>query len=245
MSVITTNAMQPNAAMLVIGDEILSGRTQDTNTQVIATKLTEVGINLAEVRVVSDSNEHIVSAVNTLRTAYDYVFTCGGIGPTHDDITADAIAHAFGVGISVREDAKQILSTNYVDGEASLNEARLRMARIPEGAFLIDNPISKAPGFYLENVYVMAGVPSIFKAMLETLLPTLSGGSPLLSISVKFLRPESEIAKSLEFIAANFSGGSIGSYPFNIDGIHGTNVVARHFDKVSLKAVEHELKKLN
>ncbi len=244
MSVSNANITRPDAAMLVIGDEILSGRTQDINTQFIATKLTELGICLAEVRVVPDLEEHIVSALNTLRDTYDYVFTCGGIGPTHDDITADAIANAFGVGISIREDAKQILSTNYAEGEAALNEARLRMARIPDGALLIHNPISKAPGFYLENVYVMAGVPSIFKVMVESILPTLKGGPPLLSISVKFSKPESEIAKSLEAIANNFSGGSIGSYPFSKDGIPGTNVVARHFDQAILNAVEYELKKL-
>ena len=211
MSLINANIVQPTAAMLVIGDEILSGRTQDTNTQFIAAKLTDIGINLVEVRVVSDLKEHIVSAVNSLRDRYNYVFTCGGIGPTHDDITADAIASAFGVGIDVREDAKRILGTNYSEGEAALNEARLRMARIPDTALLIHNPISKAPGFYLENVYVMAGVPSIFKAMVASVIPTLNVGPPLLSVSVKFLRPESEIAKSLEVIAANFSGGSIGS----------------------------------
>ena len=244
MSLVNENMMRPTAAMLVIGDEILSGRTQDTNTQFIANKLTEVGINLSEVRVVSDSQEHIISSLNTLRITYNYVFTCGGIGPTHDDITADAVAKAFGVGISVREDAKQILSTNYTEGEAALNEARLRMARIPDGALLIDNPISKAPGFNLENVYVMAGVPSIFKVMVENVVSTLEGGPPLLSISVKFVRPESEIAKSLEIIATSFSGGSIGSYPFNEDGIQGTIVVARHFDIASLKAAESELKKL-
>ena len=235
---------QPSAAMLVIGDEILSGRTQDTNTQLIAQKLTEVGINLLEVRVVSDRMDDIIFAVNSLRRKYNYVFTSGGIGPTHDDITADAIAEAFNVEISIREDARLILSTNYPDGEKSLNNARLRMARIPDGALLIDNPISKAPGFSLENVYVMAGVPSIFKVMVESVIPTLVGGPPLLSISVKFLKPESEISERIEHIASNFSGGSIGSYPFNIEGLHGTNVVARHFNKKSLTDVEKKLKKI-
>ena len=239
-----TNTKLPNAAMLVIGDEILSGRTQDCNTQVIASKLTEVGIHLAEVRVVSDSSSEIVSAVNTLRSIYTYLFTSGGIGPTHDDITADAIAQAFEVGISVREDAKLILGSNYKDGEKSLNEARLRMARIPDGAILIDNPISKAPGFSLQNVYVMAGVPSIFKAMVDSIIPTLVGGPPLLSISIKFLRPESEIAKDLGVIASCFSSASIGSYPFSMDGVHGTNVVVRHCDLKILRAIEKKLERI-
>ena len=244
MSTASANVIQPNAAMLVIGDEILSGRTQDTNTQFIASKLTGVGINLAEVRVVSDSKDDIVAAVNSLRMNHTYVFTSGGIGPTHDDITADAIAHAFKVGLSVREDAKRLLSTNYSDGESSLNEARLKMAAVPDGAVLIDNPISKAPGFFLENVYVMAGVPSIFEVMVESLLPSLVGGTPLLSVSVKFLKPESEIAKKLEILAVNFPDGSIGSYPFNFEGNHGTNVVARYRDKATLKVVEDKLKKM-
>ncbi len=239
------NKIQPTAAMLVIGDEILSGRTQDTNTQFIAKRLTEAGIHLSEVRVVLDVEKDIMLAINNLRLSYTYVFTSGGIGPTHDDITADAVAKAFKVGINVREDAKRILSTNYKDGEKSLNESRLRMARIPNGALLIDNPISKAPGFSLGNVYVMAGVPSIFKVMVESALQGLVGGPPLLSISVKVLRPESEIAKRLEDIAHNFSGGSIGSYPFNVDGVHGTNVVARHFDEKSLVEIEKKLKEIS
>ena len=234
----------PTAAMLVIGDEILSGRTQDTNTQFIATKLTEVGINLIEVRIVSDSAVQIVSAVNDLRAQYDYLFTSGGIGPTHDDVTADAIADAFKVGISVRDDAKKILSSNYIDGEKALNDARLRMARIPDGALLIDNPISKAPGFSLRNVYVMAGVPLIFRAMVESIIPTLKGGPPLLSVSVRLLQPESEIAKDLEAIASDFFGGSIGSYPFNSDGAHGTNIVARHYDPKVLQVVKRKLNKI-
>ena len=240
----TANIQQPTAAMLVIGDEILSGRTQDTNTQFLARKLTAVGISLTEVRIVPDYHDVILSAVNSLRFKYNYVFTSGGIGPTHDDITADAIAAAFEVSIDVREDARRILSSNYSDGEKALNDARLRMARIPEGASLIDNPVSKAPGFNLDNVYVMAGVPEIFQVMVASIIPSLTGGPPLLAISVKLFRPESEIAKSLESIAANFSGGSIGSYPFNYQGAHGTNVVARHFDEEILKAIEDQLKEL-
>ena len=241
MSLVYDVLAQPSAAIVIIGDEILSGRTQDTNSNFLAKKLTELGINLSEVRTVPDLTEEIVFAVNNLRSKYTYVFTSGGIGPTHDDITADAIALAFKVGISIDDDAKRILSSNYSDGEKSLNEARLRMARIPDGASLIDNPISKAPGFSIDNVYVLAGVPTIFKAMVDSIIPGLVGGSPLLSVSVKFFKSEGEIAKNLERIANKYSDVSIGSYPFSEKGIYGTNVVARHFNKDILQTVENEL----
>lgn len=236
--------VQPSAAILIIGDEILSGRTQDTNSNFLAKQLTEVGINLSEVRVIPDLEEEIVFAINNLRFKYKYVFTSGGIGPTHDDITADAISKAFEVGISVNEDAKRMLISNYSDGEKSLNLARLKMARIPHGASLIHNPISKAPGFFLNNVYVMAGVPSIFKVMVESVIPTLTGGAPLFSVAVKFLKSEGYIAQDLENIASKYSDVSIGSYPFSENGIYGTNVVARHFDKNILETVKHELEQL-
>ena len=171
----------PTAAMLTIGDEILSGRTRDANLPHLAEALAARGIALREARVVPDVADEIVAAVNALRARYDHVFTSGGIGPTHDDITADAIAAAFGVPIGVREDARAILATNYANPEVELNEARLRMARIPDGATLIDNPVSKAPGFSLGNVHVMAGVPAVFQAMVAGLLPGLTGGRPLLS----------------------------------------------------------------
>jgi len=244
MSLVDTAISQPTAAILIIGDEILSGRTQDTNGNFLAKKLSELGVNLSEVRVVPDLAQEIVLAINDLRIKYTYVFTSGGIGPTHDDITADAVARAFNVRISINEDAKRILSSNYGDGEKSLNEARLRMARIPHGASLIENPISKAPGFVLNNVYVMAGVPSIFKAMVGSIIPTLVCGSPLLSISVKFFKSEGDIAKKLEEIATKFSDVSVGSYPFSEAGVYGTNVVARHINKDILKAIQNELEQL-
>ena len=234
-----------NAAILIIGNEILSGRTQDKNIIFLTNWLnTKCGISVNEARIIPDIEKTIMKNILILSKKFNYVFTTGGIGPTHDDITADAIAHAFKVGLSVREDAKRLLSTNYSDGESSLNEARLKMATVPDGAVLIDNPISKAPGFFLENVYVMAGVPSIFEVMVESLLPSLVGGTPLLSVSVKFLKPESEIAKKLEILAVDFPDGSIGSYPFNFEGNHGTNVVARYRDKEMLKVVEEKLKKM-
>lgn len=220
----------PTAAMITIGDEILSGRTRDGNMPHLAAAMNEKGISLRETRVVPDVAEEIIAAVNALRTRYDHVFTSGGIGPTHDDITADCIAAAFGVGIDVREDARAILATNYTNPEVDLNPARLRMARIPDGAVLIENPISKAPGFSMDNVHVMAGVPSVFQAMLASILPGLVGGEPLISASVRLMIREGDIAGPLADIAANHPDVSIGSYPFNRDGAHGSNIVLRSHD---------------
>jgi molybdenum cofactor synthesis domain-containing protein len=194
----------PTAAMLVIGDEILSGRTRDANMFYLAVELTQHGITLAEVRVVADDTPAIVAAVNALRKGYDHVFTSGGIGPTHDDITADAIALAFGVEITIRDDARALLQAHYDRAGLEFNAARQRMARIPSGAVLIDNPISTAPGFSLGNVHVMAGVPNIFQAMLASLLPTLTGGEPLLSQSLRVNRGEGDIATPFAALAAEF-----------------------------------------
>ena len=224
----------PTAAMLTIGDEILSGRTRDANMPHLALKLGEMGISLREARVVPDVAEEIVAAVNALRARYDHVFTSGGIGPTHDDITADCIAAAYGVGIDVREDARAILATNYANPDVDLNDARLRMARIPDGAELIDNPVSKAPGFSIGNVHVMAGVPAIFEAMVAGLLPKLTGGRPLLSATVQVLRGEGLIAGPLGALAAAHPDVSIGCYPFSRDGVFGANIVARSEDPKAL-----------
>jgi molybdenum cofactor synthesis domain-containing protein len=221
----------PTAAMLVIGDEILSGRTQDANTHHLAQELTKAGIDLREVRVVPDVQSEIVDAVNALRRKYTHVFTSGGIGPTHDDITADSIAAAFGVPIGVRADARDLLASNYAGGMAEMTEARLRMARIPEGAELIVNAISKAPGFSMENVHVMAGVPAIFVVMLEVLLPGLTHGQPVLSRTIRLDAPESQVADTLADIARAFPALSIGSYPFSMYGKYGTNIVVRGTDK--------------
>lgn len=221
----------PTAAMLVIGDEILSGRTQDANTHHLAQELTKAGIDLREVRVVPDVQSEIVEAVNTLRAKYTHVFTSGGIGPTHDDITADSIAAAFGVSIGIRADARDLLASNYAGGEADLTEARLRMARIPEGAKLIVNAISKAPGFSMENVHVMAGVPAIFVVMLEALLPSLTHGQPVVSRTIRLDVPESQVAEALANIANDFADLSIGSYPFSMYGKYGTNIVVRGIDE--------------
>lgn len=220
----------PTAAMLVIGDEILSGRTRDANMHYLAGELTGRGIVLKEVRIVSDDRATIIEAVNALRSQYTHVITSGGIGPTHDDITAEAIAAAFGMGIDVRADARAILAAYYDATGTELNEARLRMARIPEGATLIENPITAAPGFSLENVHVMAGVPKIFQAMVASVLPTLTGGAPLLSQSIRVCRGEGEIAAPLSALAGEFPDLSFGSYPFQRDGVFGANLVVRGTD---------------
>jgi molybdenum cofactor synthesis domain-containing protein len=231
----------PTAAMLVIGDEILSGRTRDANMHHLAGELTRVGIDLCEVRVVGDTRAAIVAAVKALSEAYDHVFTSGGIGPTHDDITADSVAAAFGVPIDVREDARAILQDHYDRSGTELNAARLRMARIPDGARLIENPVSAAPGFIIGNVHVMAGVPRIFNAMVESVLPQLTGGAPVQSQSLRIDRAEGEIAGPLSRIAEAYPELSIGSYPFHYDGRHGANVVIRGSDPAQIAAAMSKL----
>lgn len=231
----------PTAAMLVIGDEILSGRTRDSNMHHLAGQLTEIGVDLCEVRMIADEREAIISAVQALSGAYEHVFTSGGIGPTHDDITADCIAAAFSRSIDVREDAREILAEHYAKSGTELNEARLRMARIPYGATLIDNPVSAAPGFQVGNVYVMAGVPSVFHAMVATVLPTLTGGAPLISKTLRVERGEGDIAGPLGELAKAFPELSMGSYPYQKDGKYGANLVIRGQD---VDQVEHALKQL-
>ena len=234
----------PTAAMLVIGDEILSGRTRDANLHHLAGELTRHGIRLMEARVVADMAADITAAVRALSERWDHVFTSGGIGPTHDDITADAVAAAFGVPIDVRADARALLEAHYARTGLELNAARLRMARIPEGARLIDNPVSAAPGFTLGNVHVMAGVPSIFEAMVASVLPTLAGGAPLLSQSLRILRGEGEIAGPLGDLAAEFPDLSFGSYPFQHHGAMGAQVVVRGSDGARIDAAIVRLRAL-
>lgn len=225
----------PTAAMLVIGDEILSGRTRDANTHHLAGRLTETGIDLREARTVADEEDAIVAAVRALSDAHDQVFTSGGIGPTHDDITADCVARAMNARIGVREDARALLQAHYDRNGIVLNEARLRMARIPEGATLIENPVSAAPGFTIGNVHVLAGIPQIFNAMLEGLLPRLTGGAPLQSRSLRVERGEGDIASPLRALAETYPDLSIGSYPFNQNGVFGSNVVLRGPDAARLE----------
>ena len=234
----------PTAAMLVIGDEILSGRTRDANMHYLAGELTKTGIDLKEVRIVSDTAADIVAATRELAQRYDHLFTSGGIGPTHDDITADCIAEAFDAAIDVRADAKALLAAHYQRQGLELNAARLRMARIPNGAKLIDNPVSVAPGFTLGNVHVMAGVPAVFKAMVASVLPQLTGGAPLLSETLRIERGEGDVAQPLGAVAELYPELSIGSYPFQKDGIYGTNIVLRGTDPNQLEAAKKKLQQM-
>lgn len=231
----------PTAAMLVIGDEILSGRTRDANMYHLAGELTKAGITLAEVRVVSDDGPAIIAAIKSLSAMYDTVFTSGGIGPTHDDITADCVAAAFDTTIDIRDDARALLAAHYVETGRELNTARLRMARIPAGATLIENPVSIAPGFTIENIHVMAGVPSVFCAMVASVLPSLTGGKPLMSQTVRIERGEGDIAGPLADLAAQYGDLSIGSYPFSQSGVYGANIVIRGHDsgqiEIAIKAL--------
>ncbi len=231
----------PTAAMLVIGDEILSGRTRDANMHHLAQELTKVGIDLKEVRIVSDDSVAIVNALNALRGGYDHVITSGGIGPTHDDITADCVAQAFGVAIDVRDDAKALLQAFYDSRGIAFNDARKRMARIPDGATLIENPVSVAPGFSIGNVHVMAGVPSVFQAMVASVIPTLTGGAPVLSQTLRIDRGEGDIAGPLGQIAGAFPDLSFGSYPFQQNGAYGSNVVVRGTDGTRIDAAMAQL----
>ncbi|MFM5954739.1 MAG: competence/damage-inducible protein A [Novosphingobium sp.] len=223
------------AALLVIGDEILSGRTQDKNVAQVAAWLNVQGIRLSEVRVVADDTAAIVAAVNALRDANDYLFTTGGIGPTHDDITVDAVAAALGVSVVIHPDARAILERYYAT-RGGLNEARLRMARVPDGAELIPNRMSGAPGIRIGNVFLMAGVPSITAGMLDALTGTLEGGLPVLSQTIGSWVQESEVADLLRETEQAHEGCAIGSYPFFREGKVGANFVVRSVDEGLLEA---------
>lgn len=228
------------AAVLIIGNEILSGRTQDVNTAWIAVKLAERGIKLLEVRVVPDISEDIIFAVSELRKKAHYVFTTGGIGPTHDDITSETMAKAFGVAHVLNEDARQALLSHY-GSDLELTPARLRMAHIPQGAKLIANPVSGAPGFCIENVYVMAGVPVIMRAMLDGLLPELLSGNPILSNTVTCDLQESVIAKALEDIQNKYPMVEIGSYPHFRAGNMGLSLVLKSSENDPLHEATSEV----
>lgn len=227
------------AAVLLIGDEILSGRTVDQNLTYMATWLGEHGIHVKEARVVADDEEAIIDAVNTLRQRYSYVFTTGGIGPTHDDITAEAIAKAFEVPITIDPEARAILQSRYADQD--LNESRLRMARIPDGATLIENPISKAPGFQLDNVFVMAGIPLIMQAMLESVRDRLVGGPVMQSKTVAAALAEGDLAAPLGALQDRFPHVAIGSYPYYRQNAFGAMLVLRSTDEDALQSAYEEL----
>lgn len=232
------------AALIIIGNEILSGRTHDANLPFIATGLNEVGIRLAEVRVIPDVKSVIIDTVNVMREAHDYVFTTGGIGPTHDDITADAVAAAFGVALERNAEALQRLVAHYANTKIELNEARMKMAEIPVGGSLIDNPVSGAPGFRIENVFVMAGVPRIMQAMFDSFKHTLVGGAPMLSSTVVAPIGEGTLAAGLGSIQEAHPEVEIGSYPFYGGGKFGTALVSRGRDAAELDQVADEIRAL-
>jgi len=227
------------AAVLIIGNEILSGRTKDVNLGYLAGELTKLGIRLREARVVADVEADIVAAVNECRTRYDYVFTTGGIGPTHDDITAGSVARAFGLPLVLDDRARAALARNYPPG--GLNEARLRMAHVPQGAELIENPVSAAPGFRIGNVFVMAGVPSIMRAMFEGLRHGLAGGRPMLSRTISAFLGEGIIAAGLGQLQQVYGDLDIGSYPFFRQGQFGASFVLRGTEQARIDAAAKQL----
>lgn len=228
------------ACVLLIGDEILSGRTRDTNLAYIAKHLNQIGIQVREARVVPDIEAEIVSVVNEVRGRYDYVFTTGGIGPTHDDITADSVARAFGVGIDYHPDALATLDAHYKTTGGEFTAARRRMARIPLGASLIDNPLSKAPGFQIGNVFVMAGVPMVMQVMLDSLTDRLEGGATMQSRTVSGQIGEGTIAEKLGALQQRYPDIGIGSYPYYRGKAFGTSLVMRGTDPVLLDRVAAE-----
>ena len=233
--------MNPTAAILVIGNEILSGRTQDTNSNTLARFLAPLGIRLQEIRVVGDEEEEIVTGLNALRRRYTYVFTSGGIGPTHDDITADAVAKAFGAAIAVHPETFARLKARYDARGEDFNAMRQRMARIPHGASLIENPVSVAPGFQLENVFVLAGVPAILQAMLEDVAPRLCRGAVVLSATVSAPVAEGRIAAGLAALQKAHPGIAFGSYPYYRADGYGVQLVARGIDKDAVEAAAEAL----
>ena len=230
-----------SAALLVIGDEILSGRTQDKNVAQVANWLNDQGVRLAEVRIVPDDSGKIAAAVTALRGAHDYLFTTGGIGPTHDDITIDSIAAAVGVPVIVHPQARRMLEAYYQPRNLELTEPRLRMARVPEGAELIANPTGGPPGVRFDNIFILAGIPNVAAAMLGALEGTLEGGRPMVSATVGAFAAESEVAELLRDTEAAHDGVSVGSYPFTRDGRFGANFVVRSDDAARVRACADDL----
>ena len=240
---IMKNQLSENASVLIIGNEILSGRTIDKNFNFIASKLNEHGISISESRTVSDNEQEIINAINELRKKYNYVFTTGGIGPTHDDVTAESISKAFNVELEINEEAYKILEDYYKELGSEFNDVRQRMARIPKGASLIKNDISAAPGFNIENVFSLPGVPSILKSMLGGLKNKIVGGAPIISHTINLRTVESEIAKSLTQVQNNNQDVEIGSYPFFRAGKLGVSIVVRSTDKDKIDTCNNEILK--
>ncbi len=233
---------QHTAAVIVIGNEILSGRTQDINLPYLGKRFDELGIELVEARVVRDVPEEIIHAVNHLRESCEYVFTTGGIGPTHDDITTECIAQAFGVEVERNPEAVKCLNDKY--GDKNVTDARMKMANIPVGATLVDNPVSAAPGYRMENVYVFAGVPQIMQAMFEGISSELIGGDPMLTKTISAHMQESQIATTLTQLQNEHPTISIGSYPFYKNECYGVSVVSRGTDKNELNALDKKLQNM-
>lgn len=234
----------PSAAVLIIGNEILSGRTLDTNTQTIASTLEKIGVIIREARTVPDEKQAIIESVLALSQKYDYVFTTGGIGPTHDDITSLAISEAFSVPYVRSETIYKLLEQFYQSRGEQMNKAREKMAFIPEGSTLIKNEVTKVPGFAIKNVYCLAGVPDIMKSMLNSIMPSLKHGNVVRSLSYTVMIGESKIAESFEALQNKYPSVDMGSYPFTKDGTHGTSLVLRATDYVNLEAAFRDLKNL-
>ncbi|RMC36124.1 competence/damage-inducible protein A [Paracoccus alkanivorans] len=238
----------PTAAILVIGDEILSGRTREGNAHHLAGVLAATGFDLREMRIVADDHDQIVSAIRALDSslggAYDLLFTSGGIGPTHDDITADAVAAAHGTTVEINQEARALLQARCERMGTELTPNRLRMARVPVGATLIDNAVSAAPGFSIGRTHVMAGVPEVFRGMVDWLIPRLPGGRPAQSLTVEVRRGESEVAEELQALAREFPDLSLGSYPFHDERGWGTNLVVRGLDTGRVEFAMSELRRV-
>ena len=230
------------ACMLIIGNEILSGRTQDANLSYLGEQLNEIGVRMMECRIIPDIEQVIIDTVNECRAKFDYVFTSGGIGPTHDDITSACVAKAFGVALERNEEAKQMMLERMKERDMEMTEARLKMTEIPSGAALIDNPISRAPGFRLENVYVMAGIPNIMQGMFEGFKHELSGGAKMLSITIGAFVPEGRMAGPLSALQDRYPDVDIGSYPFIRSGRFGASLVLRSTDDVVLNKAADDLR---
>ena len=233
------------SGIIIIGNEILSGRTQDLNSRYLAQKLLTIGITVSEVRIIPDKKDQIIDCVNELRNKYTFVFTSGGIGPTHDDITAECIACAFNVDLPVNKHAKKLLEKYYLEKNIELNSSRLKMARIPNGADMINNPISVAPGFQIKNVFVLAGVPNIFQAMVENIIKNLEVEISIKSKTITINRAEGDIAEKLSIIATQYPDVSIGSYPFEKGLIKGTNIVISHYDEKLINKIAKFTELLN
>jgi len=231
------------ACVILIGNEVLSGRTRAANLQYLAQRLAARGIRVAEARVVPDVADVIVAALDECRAKHTYVFTTGGIGPTHDDITAACVARAFGVALERNAEARRLLRRNY-KSDAELTEARLKMTEIPVGATLVENPVSNAPGFRMENVFVFAGIPRIMQAMFDGIADTLEGGAPLLSVAVTAPVPEGILGGPLAELQKRFFDVEIGSYPFARDGVHGASLIARGTDAARLEETAQALRQM-